>query len=145
MGNAISLKWQTYHGHMVNAGDWQLFSILHGRQGGLGCVWSRPLAFQDPKTKWNWSEIDEFLIILPNRIEWEKSIYDVISWCTSVNFVCHVCDQLILLKRCINDDILILPAMTLTLIYQDLFQIPDLIYDWSSVWYQTINRTNANL
>ena len=33
----------------------------------------------------------------------------------------------------------------MTLIYQDLSQIPDLIYDWSSVWYQTITRTNANL
>ena len=33
----------------------------------------------------------------------------------------------------------------MTLIYQDLSQIPDLIYDWSSAWHQTITRTNANL
>ena len=97
------------------------------------------------RDKMIWSEIDEFLIILPNRIKFEKSIYDIISLCTSVNFICHVCDQLILLKRCIYDDILILPAMTMTLIYQDLSQIPDLIYDWSSVWHQTITKTNANL
>ena len=97
------------------------------------------------RTKWNWSEIDEFLSILPNRIEWEKSIYNIISLCTSVNLVCNVCDQLILLNMCIDDDILILPAMTMTLIYPDLSQIPDLIYDWSSVWHQTITRTNVNL
>ena len=147
MGNAISLKWQTYHRHMANTGDWQLFSILHGRQDGLGhvYVWGQPVAFQGPKTKWNWSEIDEFLCILPNRIEWETSIYNIISLCTSVNFVRHVCDQLILLSKCIDDCILILPTMTMTLIYQDLSQIPDLIYDWSSVWHQTITRTNANL
>ena len=145
MGNAISLKWQTYHRQMVNTSDWQLFSILHGRQDGLGHVWGQPVAFQGPKTKWNWYEIDEFLSILPNRIEWEKSIYNIISLCTSVNFLCHVCDQLILLNRCIDDDILILPAMTRTLIYQDLSQIPDLIYDWSSVWHQAITKTNANL
>ena len=41
-GNAVSLKWQTYHRHMVNTGDWQLFSILHGRQDGLGHVWGQP-------------------------------------------------------------------------------------------------------
>ena len=145
MGNVISLKWQTYHRHMVNTGDWQLFSILRGRQYGLGHVWGQQVAFQGPETKWSWSEIDEFLIILPNRIQWENSIYDIISLCTSVNFICHVCDQLILLNRCIDDDILILPAMTMTFIYQDLSQIPDLIYDWSSVWHQTITKTNANL
>ena len=116
MGNAISLKWQTYHRHMVNTGDWQLFSILHGRQDGLGHVWGQPVAFQGPKTKWNWSEIDEFLSILPNGIEWEKSMYNIISLCTSVNLVCHVCDQLILLNRCIDYDILMWPAMTMTLI-----------------------------
>ena len=151
MGNVISLKWQTYHWHMVNTGDWQLFSILHGRQDRLGHVWGQPVAFQGPKTKWNWSGIDEFLSISPNRTEWEKSIYNMISLCNSVNSVCHVCDQLILLNRCIDDDILILPAMTMALIYQDLSKIPylskipDLIYDWSSVWHQTISRTNANL
>ena len=90
MGNVISLKWQTYHRHMVNTGDWQLFSILHGRQDGLWHVWGQPVAFKGLKTKWNWSEIDEFLSILPNRIEWEKSIYNIISLCTTVNFVCHV-------------------------------------------------------
>ena len=85
------------------------------------------------------------LVFYQNIIEWEKSIYDIISLCTSVNFICHLCDQLILLNRCIDDDILILPAMTMTLVYQDLSQIPDLIYDLSSVWHQTITKTNANL
>ena len=115
---------------------------LAWKTGGIGAC-MRPVAFQGPKTKWNWSEIDEPLSILPNRIEWEKSIYNI-SLCTSVNSDCHVCDQLILLNMCIDDDILILPAMTMTLIYQDLSRIPDLIYDWSSVWHQTITRTNAN-
>ena len=33
----------------------------------------------------------------------------------------------------------------MSLIHQDLSQIPDLIYYWSSVWHQAITEANANL
>ena len=76
------------------------------------------------------------------------SICNISSLCTSVN---SVCDQYRFdyINRCKDDYIRILPVFELTLnlwkpVSNDWVIISS-IYDLSSVWRRTINRTNSNL
>ena len=90
MGNAISLKWQAYHRQKVNTGDWQMFSILHGRQNRLGHVWGQPVAkISRVRQNGTGQKLINSLVFYQMEFQQKKVI---ISLCTKINFVCHACN-----------------------------------------------------
>ena len=212
----LSFKHWAYGQHWWLAAVFNL--VLEGRTH-WGPYEASQWHYRVSQTKWIWFEIDKFLSILPNWIEWKKSMYNIISLCTSVNFFV-ICLWLVLLNKSTYDDFFILSALkitlinwsikvcfhcsgvimctmasqiiSLTIVYSSVYSGADwrkykcsvslvlggeftghwwipghkgpvtwkmfpihdvimsdtwfgLVYDWPSVWHQTITRTNANL